>query len=84
MSDPAIFSEMPTIPSGLTDVMKYKFKMNEYKTKIKATTWIFIQIIGTILLLGVIWINVDWVRVVVTVLAILIVLILFVALTYVL
>lgn len=79
---PAIFREMPSIPSGLSALVKYKLDLNAYKTRIKSTTWIFIEIIGTLLILGIIWINVDWVRVVVTVIAVLIVLILLIALTY--
>jgi len=84
MSDtvPAIFKEPPQIPEGLTDLMRYKFEMNQYKLRIKSTTWIFLELIGTLLVLGVIWINVDWVKAVVTTIAIFIVLILLIVLSH--
>ena len=82
LSEPALFRSLPQIPSGLSDVMKYRFEMNQYKQKIKGTTWIFIQILASILILGIIWINVLWVRAAVTFIALLIVFILLIALTY--
>lgn len=84
MDQPIIFQEPPTIPSGLTDVAKYKLQFKEYRTRIRSVTWIFIEIIATLLVLGIIWINVDWVKFAVTGIAILMAIILFVALYYVL
>ena len=84
MDEPVIFQEPPQIPEGLTDVMRYKFQFNEYKTRIRSVTWIFIQLIATLLVLGIIWINVEWVKLAVTGIAILLAIILFIALYYVL
>ena len=83
MEQPIIFQSPPSIPSGLSDVMRYEFQMTRYKQRIKTTTWIFIELIGTLLILGIIWINVDWIKAFVTVMAILIALILLIALSYV-
>ena len=84
MSEPIIFQEPPRIPEGLADVVRYKLEFKEYKTRIKTVTWIFIEVVATLLVLGIIWINVDWVRIVVTIIAILMALILLIALSYVL
>ncbi len=83
-SEPVIFQEPPRIPSGLSEVVKYKLEAKAYKTRIRSVTWIFIEVIATLLVLGIIWINVDWVKIVVTVIAILMAIILFIALSYVL
>lgn len=82
MDEPVIFQEPPQIPEGLNDVMRYKFQFNEYKTRIKSITWIFIQLIATLLVLGVIWINVKWVKLAVSGIAIFLAIILFIALYF--
>ena len=84
MDEPIIFRDPPTIPSGLSDVVTYKLKMKDYKLRTRTVTWISIQLLGTLLALGIIWITVDWVKAAVTILALLIVLILLISLTHVL
>lgn len=82
VSSPALFNGLPEIPSGLSEVMRYKFEMSQYKQRIKGTTWIFVQMLAALLVLGIIWITVLWVKVAVTFISILIIFILLVALTY--
>ena len=84
MSEPIIFQQLPEIPSGLSDVLTYQLRLKEYKIRSKTVLYIFLEIIGTILILGLIWFNVDWIRLGVTKVAIMMVLILLLALTYVL
>ena len=84
MEQAVIFMNPPQIPSGIDDVVKYKLQFNEYKTRIRSVTWIFIEVIATLLVLGIIWINVDWVKMAVTGVAILMAIILFIAIYYVL
>ena len=81
---PIIFTEPPRIPKGLSGVVKYKLEAMAYKTRIKTVTWIFIEVIATLLIIGLLWITVDWVRVGVTITAILMALILLISLSYVL
>lgn len=83
-SEPVIFREPPSIPSGLSDIVKYKLEAKAYKQRVRTVTWIFLELMAALLVLGVIWINVDWVRAVVTAIAILLAIILLVALSYVL
>ena len=72
----------PQIPSGLSEVVKYKLEAKAYKTRITTVTSIFLEIIATLLVLGIIWINVSWVKAAVTAIAILMSLILFGLLSY--
>jgi len=67
---PSLFRGPPRIPSGLSELATYKLETNAYYKKIKNVTFIFIEIIATLLVLGIIWINIDWVKIVVTVIAI--------------
>ena len=79
---PFIFAEPPKIPSGLTEIVRYKLEAKAYKTRITSITSIFLELIATILVLGVIWINVDWVRAAVTGISILLFIILYSLLSY--
>ena len=82
--DPIIFKAPPQIPSGLSDVVKYKLEMNEYKLRTRTVLYIFLEVIGALFFIGLIWITVDWIRLGVTIVAILMSLILLLALSYVL
>jgi hypothetical protein len=82
--NPIIFQTPPKIPSGLSDIVKYELELREYKLRTRSILYIFLQVIGTMLLLGLIWINVKWIRLGVTIVAILMSLILLLALSYIL
>ena len=81
-STPIIFQEPPRIPESVTGVLRYKLEAKAYNQKIRTITWIFLELLGVLLVLGIIWINVDWVKAFVTVIAILIVIVLLVVLSY--
>jgi hypothetical protein len=72
----------PSIPKGLDDLLYYKLATKKYFNNLKALIWIFIQIMSTLLVLGIIWITIDWVKIIVTAIAISISLILIFILIY--
>jgi hypothetical protein len=72
----------PKIPQGLDKILYYKLSSKKYFNNLKALTWIFIQIISSLLVLGIIWINIEWVKIVITTLAISLALILIFILFY--
>ena len=72
----------PTIPKGLDEVLYYKLASKDYYNRLKSLVWIFVEIVGILLILGIIWINVEWVKIVVTAVAICLALILFLILAY--
>lgn len=76
------FGEPPQIPSGLSEVIRYKLEAKAYKTRFTAVTSVFLQLIAALLVLGVIWINVDWVKIAITAIAILLSFILYGILFY--
>jgi hypothetical protein len=82
--NPVIFQPPPQIPSGLPDLIRYELELRDYKLRTRSVLYIFLQVIGSLLLLGVIWINVEWIRLGVTIVAILMALILLNALSYIL
>lgn len=67
---PSLFAGPPPIPQNITGILKYEIQSNAYYKRLKNVTWLFLEIIASILILGIIWINVDWVRITVTVIAI--------------
>ena len=72
----------PEIPSGLDRVLYYRLASKKYFNNLKSLTWIFIEMVATLLVLGIIWINVEWVKIAVTAAAIGIAFILFLILIY--
>ncbi len=82
--EPVIFQKPPSIPEGLSELVKYKLEIKEYQDRIKTVLYIFLEVIGALFVIGIIWITVDWIRLGVTIVAILMVLILLLALSYVL
>jgi len=82
--NPVIFQPPPQIPFGLPDLIRYELELRDYKLRTRSVLYIFLQVIGSLLLLGVIWINVEWIRLGVTIVAILMALILLNALSYIL
>jgi len=72
----------PEIPQGLDKILYYKLSSKKYFNNLKSLTWIFLEIMGTLLVLGIIWINIEWVKVVVTTVAIILALILVFILLY--
>lgn len=73
----------PQIPQGLSEVIYYKLANKEYFNRLKSLTWIFVQIIASLLVLGIIWINIEWVKIIVTTIAISMALFLCIILIYV-
>ncbi len=82
--NPVIFQPPPQIPSGLPALIRYELELRDYKLRTRSVLYIFLQVIGSLLLIGVIWINVEWIRLGVTIVAILMALILLIALGYIL
>ena len=72
----------PSIPKDLDKVLYYKLATKEYFNRLKSLTWIFLEIVGAILILGVIWITVDWVKIIVSGIAIGTAIMLFLILAY--
>jgi len=72
----------PDIPQGLDKVLYYKLSSKKYFNNLKSLTWIFIQIMATLLTIGIIWITIEWVKVVVTTIAIILAAILIFILLY--
>jgi len=72
----------PKIPKDLDKVLYYKLATKKYFNDLKSLVWIFIQIMGTLLVLGIIWITIEWVKIIVTIIAILMSLILLFILIY--
>ena len=83
-SQPVIFQEPPRIPDNLSDVVRYKLESKAYKTRVRSVANFTLEIIGIILVIGLLWINVNWVRAAVTAIAILIAIVLLIAISYIL
>lgn len=77
-----LFQGPPSIPKDLDKVLYYKLATKEYFNRLKSLTWIFLEIVGAILVLGVIWITVDWVKIIVSGIAIGTAIMLFLILAY--
>jgi len=73
----------PELPFGLDKVLYYKLATKKYFNNLKSLVWIFIEVMATLLVLGIIWINIEWVKIVVTAIAISLALVLFIILAYV-
>ena len=74
----------PDIPGNLDDVLYYKLASKKYYETVKTLVWIFIQIMATLLVLGIIWITIEWVKITVSIIAIIMALILFLFLIFIL
>lgn len=83
-SEPIIFQTPPEIPSGLSDVLQYQLEAKAYKNRTRAVLYIFLEVIGALFVIGLLWITVDWIRLGVTIVAIIMALILLIALMYIL
>lgn len=77
-----LFQGPPEIPQNLDKLVYYKLATREYFNRLKSLTWIFLEIMATVLILGIIWITVDWVKIIVSAIAISMTLILFLILAY--
>lgn len=77
-----LFEGPPSIPKDLDKVLYYKLATKEYFNRLKSLTWIFLEIVGAVLVLGVIWITVDWVKIIVSGIAIATALLLLLILAY--
>lgn len=73
---PSLFDGPPAIPGNVTGLAKYKLQISSYYKRLKNLSFLFIELIGVLLLLGLIFINVDWVKATVTIIAILLALVL--------
>lgn len=78
----SIFEGPPSIPSNIKETLKFELETNAYYKRLKNVIWIFLQLIIVLLTLGIIWITIDWVKIVVTAIAIAISLILIFLLSY--
>lgn len=72
----------PKIPKGLDDILYYKLASKQYFNHLKSLVWIFIQIMATLLVLGIIWITIEWVKILVTAIAVSMALILILIIIY--
>ena len=77
-----LFDQPPKIPNSIEEITLFKLKSKQYYEKLKTFVWIFLEISATILILGIIWINIEWVKIVVSIIAIAISLFLFLLLFY--
>lgn len=70
---PIIFKDPPPIPTtlGLDDITIYKIIAKEYNNRISLIGTIFFQLLASLLIVGLLWITVDWVRWAVTTISIL-------------
>ena len=67
----SLFDGPPVIPESITGLARYKLEVGSYYKRLKSLSYLGFEIFGVLLLLGLIWITVEWVRVAVTVIAIL-------------
>ncbi len=70
MNDISLFNGPPSIPEGLSDVVLYQLKSKEFNNRLKSLTFISIEAIGALFIIGLLWITVDWVKIVITAIAI--------------
>ena len=75
----SILEGPPEIPQNL---ISYKLLSKQYYERLKSIVWIFVQIVATLLVLGVIWITVEWVKILVSAIAIALSLLLIIVLFY--
>lgn len=66
---PIIFQNPPRIPAEASGVVLYKLLAKEYNNRMKQVGWLFIQLVATLLVIGILWITIDWVKITVTVIA---------------
>jgi hypothetical protein len=66
----SLFDGPPEIPENITGLLLYKLQFKDYMSRLKSTIWLFIEAIAVLLVLGIIWINVEWVKIVITAIAI--------------
>lgn len=78
----SILEGPPEVPNHLDDIVYYKLQSKQYYERLKSIVWIFVQIVATLLVLGVIWITVDWVKILVSAIAIALSLLLIIVLFY--
>ena len=76
----SLFTNPPTIPAIASGALLYQLRAKQYNNRVKNIAWIFIEIVATLLVLGIIWINVDWVKLLVSAIAIALALVLFIIL----
>ena len=75
---PSLFNGPPPIPKELTDILKYEIQLSSYYKRLKNLIWASLEIVGVLLLLGLIWLQNSFVKIAVTVTAIAISLVLFI------
>ena len=81
---PSLFDGPPAIPDEIRGALRYEALSNAYYKRLKNVVFIVLEVIAASLVLGIIWINVDWVKIIVTVIAITISLVLLILLNYIL
>lgn len=82
LETPSIFEGPPLIPDNIKGTLRFELESNAYYKRLKNITWIFLELVATSLVIGILWITVDWVKIIVTGLAIGISLVLLLLLGY--
>lgn len=72
----SLFDGPPGIPESITGLARYKLATQSYYKRLRSLSLLAIEIIATLLILGLLWITVYWVKAAVTIIAILFALIL--------
>lgn len=77
-----ILNGPPNIPKDIDEILFYKLSTKKYFNELKSLVWVFIQLMATLLVLGIIWITIEWVKIIVTAIAISMAIILIIILIY--
>lgn len=70
LEDRSVLAGPPPIPSGITDTIRFELESNAYYKRLKNISFLILDIIGIFLVIGLLWITVDWVKIIVTSIAI--------------
>jgi len=84
MATPIIFTSPPKVPENITGALKFQLDLKSYKQRTRSVLYIFLEIIGALFVVGLLWIGTEWIRLGVTIVAILMALMLLISLMYVL
>ena len=62
----SVFDGPPLIPSDIKGALRFELETNSYYKRLKNLSLFSLEIIGSLLLIGLLWITVDWVKIIVT------------------
>ncbi len=60
----------PLIPSSIKGALRFELETNSYYKRLKNSSLISLEVMATLLVIGILWITVKWVKIIVTALAI--------------